>query len=177
MRTITTHTVVKTFDELDDDAKQTVLEKYSDINAHFPWRDSTYEDAKEIGLEITSFDGSRHEIGGKFTEYADRVIEKIIAGHGESCETHAIATRTKLLLDAQKDILDGADCDTEESCNAYNAAEDAVEGIEEEFRREIKEEYLSMLRKEYKYITSEEAIIESIRANEYEFDENGDIAN
>ena len=33
-----------------------------------------------------------------------------------------------------------------------------------------------MLRNEYEYLTSEEAVIESIRANEYEFTEDGKLA-
>ena len=35
---------------------------------------------------------------------------------------------------------------------------------------------LTLLRREYDYFTSEEAIIETIEANEYEFDENGNLA-
>jgi hypothetical protein len=35
------------------------------------------------------------------------------------------------------------------------------------------EEYIVLLRKEYEYLTSRDAIIETIMANEYLFDESG----
>jgi len=39
----------------------------------------------------------------------------------------------------------------------------------EEYTYALREEYLSMLRKEYEYLTSTECVDETIRANEYEF--------
>jgi hypothetical protein len=43
--------------------------------------------------------------------------------------------------------------------------------------KDILYEYLEMLRQEYEYQTSEEAIIETIEANEYTFLEDGTMKN
>jgi len=37
------------------------------------------------------------------------------------------------------------------------------------------EEYLSLLRQEYEYLTSKDAIVETIQANDYEFTEEGKL--
>jgi len=46
---------------------------------------------------------------------------------------------------------------------------------EDDFKHGLLEEYLSILQKEYDYLTSEESIIESIQCNEYDFDINGNL--
>jgi hypothetical protein len=48
--------------------------------------------------------------------------------------------------------------------------------MEGEFLKSLLEDYRIILSKEYDYLTSRESIIETIEANEYEFDENGNIA-
>lgn len=53
---------------------------------------------------------------------------------------------------------------------------DSVEVAWSELVRDLEYCYVKMLRDEYEYQTSAEQIIESIRANEYEFTENGDLA-
>ena len=50
-----------------------------------------------------------------------------------------------------------------------------TEEWEEKFLNDISNDYLKILRDEYDYRTSKEAIIESIEANEYDFTENGKI--
>lgn len=52
---------------------------------------------------------------------------------------------------------------------------DKVETAWEELLRDLEHCYLTMLRNEYEYQTSEEQIKESIRANEYEFTEDGSL--
>ena len=44
-----------------------------------------------------------------------------------------------------------------------------------EFRRSILEDYRIILQTEFEYLTSEEAIVEIIEANEYEFTADGHI--
>jgi len=50
-----------------------------------------------------------------------------------------------------------------------------TEDIDAEFLRSLCEDYRIMLQNEYEYLTSEEAIIETIIANEYEFTEEGEL--
>jgi hypothetical protein len=51
-----------------------------------------------------------------------------------------------------------------------------LDDIENDFLSNILSDYLTMLTKEYEYKTSEESIIETIKANSYEFDEDGNLA-
>ena len=56
----------------------------------------------------------------------------------------------------------------------YNESDDYKE-LCEEFQRTICEDYLIILQMECEYLTSEEAVIETIEANEYEFTVDGDL--
>jgi hypothetical protein len=47
--------------------------------------------------------------------------------------------------------------------------------MESEFEESLIEDYSILLQKEYDYQTSEEAIIETIEANDYEFTEEGEL--
>ena len=49
------------------------------------------------------------------------------------------------------------------------------EDMDDDFRKELSDDYFHTLRNEYDYLTSREAIIESIESNEYEFDESGSL--
>lgn len=65
-------------------------------------------------------------------------------------------------------------------CYSYwlNEFDSTVEydDIEEDFKKALLQDYLSMLQGEYDYQTSEEQVLESIRANEYLFTEDGELA-
>ena len=156
MRTI--RTKVYQFSELSEKAKQTAIEWGADLNVDFDWWDSVYEDAANIGLKITGFDiGRGSYCNGDFTEDAQYTGEKIIKEHGNKCETYYtasefISNREKLDIDEQ---------------------EEELEELEQEFLKSLLEDYRIILQKEYEYQTSEEAIIETIEANEYEFKADG----
>ena len=53
--------------------------------------------------------------------------------------------------------------------------EDKLIDMENEFLKSLLEDYSIMLQNEYEYLTSEEAIIETIEANEYEFTQAGKL--
>lgn len=137
------------FNELPEAAKQKALDKLYDINVDHDWWEFTYDDAKEVDIKINTFDI-------EFFDSAIIVAEKIIEKHGEKCDTYKIA---KSFYDQWHKL--GEDDDHDE--------------IENEFQSDIGQDYLSMLRKEYEYRTSEKAIIETIEANDYEFTEDGEI--
>lgn len=157
MRTETKVFTYYKFEELSEDAQKKAIENLSDINIHHDWYESVYEDAKTIGCTITEFDidrGSNCSI--RFKNNGHDVILAILKNHGDTCDTY------KLALEYKDKILD---------------AEGFVnEDVEHDFRKELESEYLSMLRKEYEYLTSEECIKETILANEYEFTIDGKLA-
>lgn len=169
MRTKVKETVVYTFDELNDEQKEKVLNNLYDINVDHEWWDFTYDDALNIGLKIEAFDLDRRSyVEGKFTLSADEVAANIIRDHGEDCETYKTA---EAYLD-EKNSITIPDDDSEE----FPEWEDKMLEMDDEFLKSLCEDYRIILQHEYEYLTSREAIIETIKANEYEFDERGEIA-
>ena len=57
MRTI--ETKVYKFSELNETAQQAAIQKNCDINVDYNWWEFTYQDAKQVGIIISSFDIDR----------------------------------------------------------------------------------------------------------------------
>lgn len=170
MRTI--ETVVYKFDELSENAKKKAIAELADINVDCNWYEFIYEDAKNIGLKITSFDIDRaNYCKAEFIDGAEICANLIIANHGETCDSHN--TTKKFLEDIQKAIKENADRMYVYGVPALTTEDD----VRDNFLRAISEDYLSMLKKEYEYQTSEEAIINTIKTNDYEFTEDGKLYN
>lgn len=162
-KTVTKTYELYTYDELDDSAKEKAIEWFANSYPEYEWWESTYEDAKTIGLEITSFDLDRNRHAkGNFTEYADTVAELIFKNHGAMCETYKTA---KTFIKDKQANIDNVASETEIS--------DFLENLKEEFLKSLLEHYSIMLQKEYEYLTSREHIEEMIRINEYTFTEDG----
>lgn len=151
------------FNELTEEAKQKALEGLYDINVNHDWWEAVYYDADMIGLKITSFDTYRKDITGQLTENIENVIKEIEDNHGETCETYRIADEYKgKLKELRKITLDDDLPDLEDELKA-------------EFEQELLQEYLSILEKDYEYLTEEKTIIETIEANDYEFTADGKL--
>jgi len=161
MRTIKT-TVYK-FEELSEQGKQKAIEGLSDINTMHDWYDSTYEDAKRVGIKIRGFDIDRGAYVQMEIDSHIETAQKILTNHGPTSETYKDA---KQFIEDIDKLVDEEE--NEEFC-------EKKEEIEDDFAKRLSEDYLSMLRNEYKYQSSEEAIIETIEANEYEFTEDGKL--
>lgn len=162
------------FNELSDEAKQTAIDNLSDINTGYEWWENVYEDAKSIGLEISSFQVDRYIQGNLLHDMQD-VIHLILSNHGEECDTHTLASNFKqqwaeLVLKHS----DGITLDRVSEDNESDFDNEADE-LEKGFALALREEYLYMLRKEYEYLTSKAAIQETIEANEYDFTEDGKL--
>jgi hypothetical protein len=174
MKVITKTYTVYSFDELSEESKQKAIENLYDINVMEEWWDSVYEDANEIGLEITGFDIDRGSFcDGKFNLSANEVAQNILNNHGEVCDTYK--TASSFMEQWQPVFSDYLD----ESSDKYESrdAEIELQDMEDEFLKSLLNDYLKMLREQYEYATSKEAIIETIEANEYTFLENGKLKN
>jgi len=159
MRTETTTRNIYTWDESSAEQQEKALDKLYDINVDYDWWESTYDDATTIGLKITGFNIDRgNSIDGNLLALPEDVITAILDNHGDQCDTYKLAQEYR---DKVGENEDGDRIDEDEDDNFLYA---------------LKEEYLSILRKEYDYLTSREAIVETIEANQYEFDENGNLA-
>ena len=162
------------FSELSKDTQNKAIEKLRDINVDFDWWRDTYQDAEEIGLKITSFDLDRNRHAkGEFILSAAEVAQNIINNHGETCETHKTAT---LFLEDWQPIFN-AYMDEENEKYESREAEGEMQEIEEEFLNSLLDDYSIMLQNECEYLQSDEAITETIEANEYFFTQDGKIFN
>lgn len=177
MRTITTHTNVYTFDELSDKAKEKAIESLRDINVDYNWWDSRYDDAAMIGLRITGFDleRNRHATGefnclGGAIQCAGNIINE----HGPLCDTYKLAAQ--YLKDQEtidKKYPNHEDTDSDD----YSEHLESSGLLADEFLHDLLEEYSIMLQDEYEYLMSDDAIIDTINANDYTFTEDGTLYN
>lgn len=169
MRTITT-TIYK-FSELSEASKQKAIDKFLDINVDYEWWNSIYDDAEEVGLKITSFelDRNRHA-KGEFLLSACEVAQNIFNGHGSTCETYKTA---ESFMKKWQPVFNNYMDETHNDYESKNS-EDLLMELEDDFRQQLLEDYSIMLQNEYEYRISDKVIIETI-ANEYEFDEDGNL--
>ena len=169
MRIVKTETEVFKFEELTDEGKESAVEKLSDINVGYKWWDSTYADAEMVGIKITGFGLDwESRCDGDFQLSSHEVAANIIFEHGVHCETNKTA---QIFLDSVNSIepTEG------EECGEGEEYEGKMLELEDKFQKSILEDYRIILRKEYEYLTTEEAITESIKANDYEFTAEGSI--
>lgn len=149
------------FNELPEEVQAKVLDKNRYINVESDWWDCTYEDAANIGLKLTEFDLDRNRHAkGEFTLPAYQVACKIKSDHGETCETY----KTAVNFLAEYEKLDPENNEAEAE-------------LEEEFLKSLLEDYALMLERECEYLQSDEAVRETIEANEYTFEANGKMRN
>lgn len=165
MRTITPEAyTVYNFNELSEEAQERAIQKLWDINLDYEWYDTIYEDANEIGLKITEVDIHGHSIDGEFTQYPLYTAEKIIEEHGGMCDTYATAKDYLNKIKLAKNTGDD------------NGGDSALSvALDQEFLYNILQDYLSLLRTEYEYLGSEDAIIDTIECNSYEFTVDGEL--
>lgn len=170
-------TKVYSFAELSESAKETAVSNLANINTEYEWWDSEYEDAAQVKLKLTEFDLDRNRhCKGNFIEDAEDTAIEIIKQHGASCETHETATQyLKDRKDLVKKYSDGVNTDVVFEDNDYEFDQECDE-LNAEFLKSILEDYSIILQKQCDYLTSEEAIVETIEANNYEFTEDGTIS-
>jgi len=168
MRTIKVK--ILTFNELSEQAKEKARDWWRNGGLDYEWWDFIYEDAKNIGIEITSFDLYRKEIDGKMILSAAEIAQNILNQHGEYCHTYKTATN---FMEQWQPIFN--DYMKESGANYESSMlEDVL--MEDEFLSSLLEDYLSILNNEYEYMLSNEYVDETILNNEYEFYEDGSIA-
>lgn len=141
MKTITVN--LFQYEELSDEAKKVALSQFQDINVMDRWWEGIYEDAKNVGIIINSFN-ERYWPEIEFIQSALDTANEIKMNHGEDCETYISA---KVYLTGNSNKRD--------------------------FKINLRGDYSLILRHEYEYQISDEAIEQTIISNEYYFTENG----
>jgi len=159
------------FNELSETAKQKALDHLFDLNVDYNWWEDMYEDAKEIGLKITSSDIDRKDITGEFNLEACEVAQNVLNSHGESCETYKT---TEKFMEVWQPIFSDYMDESSENYESSESEETLID-LETEFLNDLLQDYLILLEHDYDYRTSTEAIIESIECNDYDFTEDGEL--
>ena len=197
MRTI--ETTVYKFSELSEAAKEKAIENWNRDGLDYEWWDAVYEDAKTIGelmgIKVDKiffsgfwsqgdgacFEGSYEYKKGSVKavrDYApqDEDLHKIVKGlqaeqrrnfYGLSAE---VKQRGHYMHEfcTEIDVADNRD-------NAPWRVSDEVEEAIKDLLRDFMRWIYRNLERENDYLTSAEAVTETIEANDYEFTEAGDM--
>lgn len=185
MKTITKAYDVYSYDELDEAAKEKVLIEFSDINVEHDWYDGVFEQWVEklhnIGfssadIEFSGFysqgDGAcfsaSPDLGALVTylKFPKKDIEKIRQWEYQGKATGVIRTLGHMYSHENMRRFD-IDAD------ANDALIDRLTEKGEELRHDLSKQIYKDLKKSYEYLTSREAIEQTIRDNEYEFTKEG----
>lgn len=187
------------FHEWDEKVQQRILDKHYDINTDHGWWKYTYDDAKNIGelmgieIENIYFSGFSSQGDGACFEgyyrYKKGSVKEVKAYAPTDERLHRIAER---LHDLQKGHFYGLTANVKqyghyshEYCTEIDVSKNG-DYLSTEREYEAEKELIDILRDymrwiyrqleaEYYFQTSKEAIIETLKANEYEFDQWGKI--
>lgn len=185
MQTITKEYTVYKFNELSDSAKEKALESFYDLNVDHDWYEFSYEDfisqLNEVGLTCDKFyfeldRGSYIEpVNLRFTDVEKFVKSKI----DENIKKRIIEVADLYITTAcfsrhNKPIIETYSYTSEKHKRLNKAIDSLVEHANDALHRMLND-FLSQLQKEYDYLTSKEAIIETIEANDYDFLETGKL--
>ena len=153
------------FDELDKQTKEKVINnnRYINVEDTF-WYDWIQDDFNRLGLEIENFDISRGGYVNIYISNLEDTSKNIIKEFGDSVH---IKQTAKSYIDEYNKIQANFKNDED--------IEREVEILDDQYIKRYSDNILSYLRDEYDYQISDEAIIETIEANDYNFTWNGEI--
>ena len=146
------------FRELNDAAKEKAIEHFRDFNVDYEWWSNSYDGMAECGIVIHEFDTYRGTIKSDIDDKYE-TAQTIIS---DWCETSILHVLSKQFL-----------LDREALVKHLDKFQPELNDLEVNYHHDINQEMLKMLREEYEYLTSDEAVIESIEINNYEFTEDG----
>lgn len=194
------HVVLFKFEELPEQAQKAALERYRNWNVEgFNWWDVTYYDAKQIGnllgLDIRNIwfsgfwsqgDGACFEGSYEYAKGSPKAIREYAP---QDAELHRIADKLAALQRAYFYRLCAyvkhsghyqheycTDIDVAERDESLNATRPLPETEIVELLRSFMRWIYRQLEQEYEYQVSDEAVRESLIANEVEFTADGRIA-
>lgn len=152
------------FSELSEAAKERAIERFRDFNVDYEWWSSSYDGMAECGIVIHEFDTYRGTIRSVIDDKYE-TAKTVISDWGETMDLHVLSKQ--FLLDRGALV---------EKYGEGNSIDADLDKLESKYHYDMNQEMLKMLREEYEYLTSDEAVINSIEANKYEFTEDGTLA-
>lgn len=180
------------FSELADDIQENVLNHFRDINTDYQWYDCLFDDWREK-LEAYGFtapeihfsgfysqgDGACFDAGIDLDRAFDRYLEEFPLKHVEGfraflyeCGARIITTNHRYSHWNTRSI----EYDSGHSGKRLNSRLDHFIDWLEAKRKEFSQAIYRDLENEYDYLTSDEAVRDSIEANDYEFTATGKVA-
>lgn len=185
MENITRKYKVYEFDELKKEIQEKVISEHFDFNVNSDYwiedlREEFKEKLKDYGLSCNTFYWDIYSKGQFF------LMDKVII------EDEKKFLNQVLSIQAKKDLmLNELQEDEEEELisirigqNSYSNFVENCEGIDRQTEENINElledinrDFLKRVYQEYDYLTSEESIKDSLKANDYKFLENGEVFN
>lgn len=159
------------FEELSDDAKEFAIKDNYLINVDMgmDWWEPTYDTFwNQFGIAINSFDLYRHEIDIDFRYDLEKVCYRII----EDMNGNSLTEICSDYLDSLEKINDATPKWERENSRIY---EDDIQQLDSLFIKDLKNEILGWLSGEHDYLTSEDAIIETLTEGDYDFTEKGEL--
>ena len=175
--------MVYSFDELSEAAQERALNEFRDINVEFHWWRDTYDTiraaGKLIGLDIDGiyFDPDLYCIFNADYRYVCGAVKAVRDEFSRADALHKVA---RDLQDLQKRHFYSLSCNvsSRRDTNSYRCFRFG-EDYECDDLGDILDDFAHwariLLRDEYDYLTSDEAIRETIEVNEYEFTEDGKL--
>jgi hypothetical protein len=180
------------FNELPEDIQDEVVEKLYDINVDYEWwdMDGLLDLSKS---EMKERKISKREYGGLMFSY-DKLYFNIERGRSWYIQFERLVVNNENVfrkwLRIPKKLWEKVDYEFPSParnssttiefsenyiyCDFTEKQQQILDRAKEIFDDKI-DEALNILEKQYNYLTSREAIVETIEANEYWFNENGDI--
>jgi len=194
MREVTTTVKVYKFEELEDSVKKKVLNNMRDFNVdhgsdwHWCEKELIGEDLKAIGLKMNNlyFSGFSSQGDGACLEVTledlDLFLKHMLA-NGFTLKQVATAKRGEMGFNTkQRGHYQHSGCMVINFDRPSNLSQDSHYKIFEELESQVKELIQNLsddayrkLEKCHDWLTSDEQIIESIEANEYEFTSEGKL--
>ena len=178
------------FNELNDEQKNVVIEKNRDINVDFEWYDSSIADFKaalkligfyDVKVRFSGFSSQGN--GAQFTgnyDYSKGALKKVKAEYPNWVALHNLASELQEIQSKYFYKIGAKITSTghylHEYCTSFELFLDGdyfnSDNIESEFIescRDFMREIYGMLNNEYDHLTSDKAVIETIESNEYFF--------
>ena len=181
MREMTT--MVYSFNELSEEAQERALNAFRCINVEYDWWDGAYDTictaGRLLGLDIGDihFDTDSYCIFNADYEYVRGAAKAVKAEFPQNTDLHKIASELQAL---QKRHFYSLSCAVTKgrTTNRYSCFRFG-EDYECEDLGDIIDDFAHwariLLRDEYEYLTSDDAVKETIEANGYEFTEAGKL--
>ena len=169
MRVVTEEIKIFAFQELSEASKEKALDRYRYINVECNWFEFFYEDIKtHLGIEVTNFNLDPRGQSVDFDFRHENINNKFLKGLTSNYpDCLCLIDLTEYYL-SEFDRMDKLDFSVDQIENSlYSEAK--------EVRKDLESVILRMLTSDFEYRTSNEAIIDTFEANEYEFKENGEI--